>query len=442
MTEVTTPISDFTEKYSRSGFIRAHMPGHKGKSTLFSCDITEIKGADSLFEARGIIAESEKNAGRIFHTYKTVYSAGGSTLCVFTMLAMCLMNGKNRRVAAARNCHRAFLNACIHLDAEVEWIYPEYENTLISGKITPQAVERAIIASDPVCVYITSPDYLGVMTPLDEISEVCRRHNVMLLVDNAHGAYLNFTGSPPMHPCCHGADICCDSAHKTLPVLTGGAYLHIMNPSAERYEGYAKEIMSMFGSSSPSYLIMRSLDECNAFMSDGAAEYFSRMADTSGRVKKKLSPFWHIEDTEPGKLTVLAPPGGYTGTELADIMRSKGIECEYADNTHIVFMLTGLDMEEIETIGNALSDIPQPRIYVPVPDVSAFLPQERAMSLRRAAFSDSEEIDVSTAKGRICARAVSCCPPGIAVTAGGEIFSEESINILKNYSILKVNVVK
>lgn len=439
---MTTPIKDFTDKYAQSGFIRAHMPGHKGKMPLSACDITEIKGADSLFEADGIIAESEKNASEIFHTHKTVYSAGGSTLCIFTMLAMCLMNGKNRRVAAARNCHRAFINACIHLDAQVEWIYPRYENTLVSGEITPEAVENAILRSDPACVYLTSPDYLGRITEIDEIAKICRRHKVMLLVDNAHGAYLNFIGDTPMHPCYHGADICCDSAHKTLPVLTGGAYLHIMDPEAERYEGYAKEIMSMFGSTSPSYLIMRSLDECNAFMEEKAGEYFSRMAEASENVKLSLSQGWHIEETEPGKLTLFAPPSGFTGTELADILRTHGIECEYADHTHIVFMLTGLDISEIEAIGKVLSSIPQRRIYVPCPEISDFPPLERAMSLREAAFSESCEIPVDEAAGRICARAVSCCPPGIAAVAGGEIFSKESINILKNYSIFKVNVVK
>ena len=439
---MNTPIKDFTDNYAKSGMIRAHMPGHKGKFPLTEFDITEIKGADSLFEADGIIAESEKNTSEIFHSYKTLYSAGGSTLCIFTMLAMCLMNGKNRRVAAVRNRHRSFLNACVFLDAEVEWIYPEYENTLVSGKITPEAVERAIEKSSPACVYLTSPDYLGHITEIDGIADICHKHGVMLLVDNAHGAYLNFIGEPPMHPNYHGADMCCDSAHKTLPALTGGAYLHINNPKAEKYEGYAKEIMSMFGSTSPSYLIMRSLDECADFMDTRAKKYFNEMALAADKAKSLLSPVWHIEDTEAGKLTLFTPPCGYTGTELADILREYKIECEYADHTHIVLMLTGLSADEITYIGKVISNLPQPRIFVPTPKIKSFSPLEKAMSIREAAFSDSEEISVSDAAGRICARAVSCCPPGIAAVVGGEKFSRESINILKNYSIFKVNVVK
>lgn len=440
------PIRDFIDSYSESQVIRAHMPGHKGRGDIFNAlDITEIKGADSLFEARGIIAESEKKTSEIFGSYKTLYSAGGSTLCIYTMLAMCLMGSPSRKVVAARNCHRAFLNACVMLNAEVEWVYPQYESSIVSGNITAEMIEAAIIkAEDPVCVYITTPDYLGRLTPLDDIAEVCHRHGCRLLVDNAHGAYLRFIdeNGKPLHPLYHGADICCDSAHKTLPVLTGGAYLHINDPSAEIYDGYAKELMSMFGSSSPSYLILRSLDMCCEFMENEAAEHFAKMKKASENVKSFLSPCWHIEEGECGKLTILAPPSGYTGNDLAEILRGWDIECEYSDNTHAVLMLTGLETAEINAIGRALSSIPQPRIRVPLPDLSGLSPLMRAMSMREAAMSPREYIPAEQAAGRICGTAVSCCPPGIAAAAGGEIFSEEIINILKNYSIFHVNVVK
>lgn len=440
------PIRDFTENYAESGMIRAHMPAHKGKGDLLNAfDITEIKGADSLFEAKGIIAESERKTSEIFGSYKTLYSAGGSTLCIYTMLAMCLMGSPSRKVVAARNCHRAFINACVMLDADVEWVYPRYENSIVSGEITAQMIEAAIIkAGDPSCVYITTPDYLGRLTPIDEIAEVCHKHGCRLLVDNAHGAYLRFISEngTPLHPLCHGADICCDSAHKTLPVLTGGAYLHIKDPTAEKYDGFAKELMSMFGSSSPSYLILRSLDMCCEFMETEAEEYYKKMKKASENVKSFLSPYWNIEEGECGKLTILAPPSGYSGNDLAEILRGWDIECEYSDNTHVVLMLTGLDTADINAIGRALSSIPQPRIRVPMPDLSGLVPPVRAMSMREAAMAPREYIPVEKAAGRICSTAHSCCPPGIAAAVGGEIFSEEIINILKNYSIFHVNVVK
>lgn len=439
-----TPIVDFTENYALSGNIRAHMPGHKGRGEdFYGFDITEIKGADSLFEASGIIAESEKNAAAIFGADRTVYSAGGSTLCIQTMLTLC--EAYNKPVIAARNCHRAFINACAFLDIEPEWIYPDYDNTYLSGEISPETVETALGKGEkPACVYITSPDYLGHMYDIDGISAVCRKYNVPLAVDNAHGAYLRFIynsiDGKPLHPIYNGADICCDSAHKTLPVLTGGAYLHIMDNY--KYSGDPKEIMSMFGSSSPSYLILRSLDRCNAYMNSRAERYFCEMSQAAEKVKSELSPVWHIEQTEAGKLTVFAPPSGYSGCELAERLRERGIECEYADNTHVVLMLTGLEIDEILKIGQIFRTVPQPRIMIPVYSMKGFAPMKRAMSIRQAAFAESENIPVEKAEGRICAKTVTCCPPGVAVIVSGEIFSSECINILKNYSFFNVNVVK
>lgn len=441
-----TPIKDFIDRYNASGAIRGHMPGHKGRGDFFnSFDITEISGADSLFEADGIIRQSEENASSLFGTYKTIYSAAGSTLCIQTMLMMCIEATGSRKIAAVRNCHRAFLSAAALLDLDVRWIYPEYKDSFVSGAVSGEAVERALAESGAGCLYITSPDYLGRIADLDEISGICRKYNALLIVDNAHGAYLRFITDEdgvPAHPIYHGADICCDSAHKTLPVLTGGAYLHIMNEKLEKYDGYAKQVMSVFGSSSPSYLILRSLDMCNDYMENYAWEDFRRMLSASVEIKEKLSCAWQIEDGEYGKLSVYAPAAGMYGYELAERLREYGIECEHSDNTHAIIMLTGLDTEEIYSIADAFERIRQPKMIIKPPELSGLTGLERAMSIREAAFAPSEEIDAELACGRICARAVSCCPPGIAVVVGGEIFSPESINILKNYSIFKVNVVK
>ncbi len=433
-------IKDFTDSYATSEIIRAHMPGHKGHNGC-EYDITEITGADSLFEADGIIAESERATADIFGSYKTLYSAGGSTLCIQTMLTLCVKASGCKKIVAARNCHRAFINTCALLDLEVEWIYPEYESSIVSGRITAQAVRNALEkAGEAACVYITSPDYLGKMAPLDQISAVCREKGVFLAVDNAHGAYLRFVDNA--HPLAHGADICCDSAHKTLPVLTGGAYLHINNPSPEIYEGCAKETMSMYGSSSPSYLILRSLDCCVDYMRESAAADFTRMKEQVRSIKEELSPFWRFEGDEWGKLTVYTPPAGMHGYELAERLRERDIECEYADNTHCVLMVTGLYEEELEKIRQAFKTIPQPRIMIRPDNYSGFIPLERAMSIREASFAPCEKIPADNAAGRICANTVTCCPPGIAAVVSGEKINEDMIKILKNYSIFDVNVVK
>jgi arginine/lysine/ornithine decarboxylase len=121
------------------------MPGHKGKEIAalsFSLDITEIKGADSLFEADGIIADSEKNASKLFKTLKTVYSTGGSTLCIQTMLG--LIKKDKRNVIAVRNVHRSFLSACVLLDIQPQWIYPKYSAGFLSGEVILSDIEEKL----------------------------------------------------------------------------------------------------------------------------------------------------------------------------------------------------------------------------------------------------------------------------------------------------------
>ena len=236
-----TPICDFVNTYARSDSIRLHMPGHKGISEKESSlpflaeafDITEIPGADSLYEADGIIRESEKNASLIFGSH-TFYSTEGSSQCIRAMLYLSLIyaksQGKTTTIAAARNVHKSFISAAAMLDIDINWIYSENtsnDNSYLSCTVDADALDKKLssLKEKPFAFYITSPDYLGNISDVSAISRVCHKHGVLLLVDNAHGAYLKFL-SPSQHPIDLGADLCCDSAHKTLPVLTGGAYLH------------------------------------------------------------------------------------------------------------------------------------------------------------------------------------------------------------------------
>ena len=220
-----TPIADFVRRYADSGTVRAHVPGHKGKS-LLGCealDITEIRGADSLYEADGIIRRSESCAGELFGSGRTVYSTEGSSQCIRAMLYLALICGNgSRTIVAARNVHRAFLYAAALLDFEIVWLWPEQSTSLCSCPVSPDALERTLaeLPAPPAAVYLTSPDYLGGMADISALAEVCRKHSTLLAVDNAHGAYLRFL-EPSRHPLDLGAALCCDSAHKTLPVLAG-----------------------------------------------------------------------------------------------------------------------------------------------------------------------------------------------------------------------------
>lgn len=440
-----TPVYNFLKEYADSNTLRLHMPGHKGRnycgplSFMNPYDITEIKGADSLFEADGIISQSENNASHLYGTAKTIYSAGGSTLCIQTMLA--LVCKPNSTVIAPRNVHKAFINTCIMLDLDVSFIYPEdnhLSGNIISYEYNIKDIERAILsAENPSCVYITSPDYYGRTVDIKEFSALAHKYSLPLLVDNAHGAHLAFLDEN-IHPIKNGADMCCDSAHKMLPVLTGGAYLHFVD---DRYCDRAKDVMALYGSTSPSYLIMCSLDLCNDYLENHIREDLSDITFHLDELRNKLKGIYTVVKSEPLHFTLLTKSYGYRGTEIADILRDKNIECEYSDENSVVLLFSPLNSkEDVDLLYNALASIERKekieteKLDIPVP--------VRKMSIRMAALSENEIIDTENSLGRICGITKVTCPPGIAIVCGGEVIDRQVIALLQKYGINRISVVK
>ena len=281
---MNTPVVDFVRRYAQQRTTRMHMPGHKGRGPL-GCeelDITEIAGADELYEAEGIIAQSEANATQLFGTARTYYSTEGSSQCIRAMLRLALQMRPAKAgrpvLLAARNAHKALLYAAALLDFDIQWLWPapDAAGALCTCPVEPEALASALdeLSAEgrtPFGVYLTSPDYLGFVQDVAGLSAVCHAHGLPLLVDNAHGAYLHFLKEGSRHPIQLGADLCCDSAHKTLPVLTGGAYLHL-GPSVQADEAAVRNALALFGSTSPSYLILQSLDAANAVLADSFRE--------------------------------------------------------------------------------------------------------------------------------------------------------------------------
>jgi arginine/lysine/ornithine decarboxylase len=412
------------------------MPGHKGR--LNAHDITEIKDADSLFEANGIIAESEHNTSEIYHTKATYFSTAGSTLGIQAMLFIAKKDG--RKVYAVRNVHRSFLNACVLLDLSVNWIYPHYENTIISGTVDVSTIEDTLSKDTaPKALYITSPDYYGMVADIENIAKVCHEHNTILLVDNAHGTLLNFL-DVNLHPIHLGADMCCDSPHKTLPVLTGGGYLHINNPS---YVDMGKTAMGFFGSTSPSYLIMESLDLCNIYMNTTLKTDLHRVIESLQKLKSSFADrYTFANSSEPLHLTFLTWKRNQSGLQLAEKLREYNIECEYADVQSLVLLFSPIDDYAVfEKLSHALSNISLDTINNP----TKVLTLPRLVSnttMREAVFSPSETINIESAVGRTCAEVKVPCPPAVPIVVSGEIVSQECVEIFKNYGLNTINVVK
>lgn len=442
---MNTPICSFLEKYASDDNLRLHMPGHKGIGGVCERhDLTEISGADSLYEANGIIRESEENASELFGSY-TLYSTEGSSLAIRAMLYLSMLEGDavgRPTVLAARNAHKVFVSAAALLDFDVEWLTGNGDSYL---SVNPSAkeVEKKLDAMEikPIAVYLTSPDYLGNTSDVEGIARVCHSRGVLLLVDNAHGAYLAFT-SPSLHPIALGADICTDSAHKTLPCLTGAAYLHIAGTVSERVRARAKAALALFGSTSPSYLILESLDKANAYIEDGYREKLARFTEKLKSLRARLENIgYKTVGNEPMKLTLAPKSYGYTGYELSDILTRAGIVPEFADPDFLVLMPTPeITDEELERLENLLTSLEKrEEILTSAPILS--LPVRR-LSPREAILSDAERVRVSDAVGRVLADITVGCPPAVPIAVSGEEIGKETVKVFEYYGIDHCTVVK
>ena len=421
-----------------------HMPGHKGAGILGfeGMDLTEIYGADELFAAEGIIKESEQNASSLFGC-PTYYSTQGSTLCIQTMCTILCQDakskGKTPKILAGRNAHRSFIHVAALLDFEIEWLYGNSD--YLSCKIHAEDLEKAIIESHPTAVYLTNPDYLGNLLDIKSLANVCKKHNVLLAIDNAHGAYLRFL-EPSLHPIDLGADLCCDSAHKTLPVLTGGAYLHLSDSLNQVWANDVKHFMEYFSSTSPSYLIMASLDATNEALDTTFKNSLSECIQRVDVLKNTLVQHGYtILSGEPMKITISTKEFGYTGNEIANLLMECDIYPEFYDSDYIVLMPSPYNTkDDFERLQKCLCGIDRKPILINKPP--KLEQSKKAMNVRQALFSSSITLDVSKSLGQVCSSVTVSCPPAILPVIPGEVISESSIEVMKYYGIETVRVVK
>ena len=439
-----TPIVSFLKSYQDRSPVRMHMPGHKGAGILGfeEMDLTEISGADELFAAEGIIKESEQNASTLFGC-PTYYSTQGSTLCIQTMCMILCQDakskGKKPKILAGRNAHRSFIHAAALLDFDIEWLYGNSD--YLSCKINIEDLENEIVENHPTAVYLTNPDYLGNLLDMSALASICKKYNVLLAIDNAHGAYLRFL-KDSLHPIDLGADLCCDSAHKTLPVLTGGAYLHLSDSLNQVWKNDVKHFMEFFSSTSPSYLIMASLDAANDVLDHTFRNSLSECIKSVDLLKNTLVQHGYtILSGEPMKITIATKEFGYTGNEIADFLMNCDIYPEFYDTDYIVLMPSPYNMkDDFERLEKCLCGIERKSVvFNPFPKLEQ---AKKAMNIRQALFAPSMTVDVSKSLGKICSSVTVSCPPAILPVIPGEVISECSIEVMKYYGIETVRVVK
>lgn len=409
-----TPLYDAVGAYIAAGRARFHMPGHKGAEGL-EWDITEVEGCDSLYEAAGPILELEQEAARIYGAGAALLSAGGATLCIQTMLALC---GAGRKIITSRGIHRSALNAMILLDQQPVWVYPESCGWFL-GPYPPEKIEEALRQEPEAAgVYITSPDYFGVMSDIEAIARVCRRYGKPLLVDNAHGAHLKFLPGRK-HPMDCGAAMCADSLHKTLPAMTGAAALYLADGSRQEE---ARRFMSLFGSTSPSYPILLSCEKALAWAEEKGRQGFAETAGKFQKLAQAAEAFPQPPNADPAKLAIAYGPYCSSGT-FGKWVRDYGIEPEYIGGGTCVFMGNPFNREEdygkLERALKEYRPMGQGAEPPPLPP-----PLQTIVPLRQAAFSPAKEIPLAESPGHIAARESSPCPPGIPAVMCGEWIDE------------------
>lgn len=429
---MNTPLYNALVNHKRLNRSSFHTPGHKSSgiinSELLELDYTELPDTDALFEASGVILESEKNLAKLFGVKRTLISAGGCSLAIMTMIRLATMNGG--KLLCGRNIHRSAVNAMTLLGVEPIWILPR-NNGAFTGRIYAEDVCKALAENSDICgCYITSPTYYGEISDIAGISKVCKEYNIPLLVDNAHGSHLKFL-SKDIHPITLGASMTACSVHKTLPVLTGGALLNIND---DRFIECSKEAMSLFASTSPPYPIMASIDLC--------ADYISKNADIYKRLEPIIAEIKILAD----RLGVLQPDGlcdplrialntasiGISGEKAGEFFRSMGVEPEFADDENVVFICTPFNSEnDFTKLRNAIKLLTKlDKDFIAKEKSEISLPK-RVTSLREAVLGKSEFIPREKAIGRISADTACPCPPGIPVYMPGEII--ESYDCLNEF---------
>ena len=442
-----TPLYDALLAYADKKTFRGHMPGHKGKPLpcglsdhLTEIDFTEIDATGNLYEGDGPIALAEANAASYYGASNALFLTGGSSQGVLTMLSR--FAGKT--VLFDRNSHKSTASAMALFDITPRYIIPEPFPTFhVSGRISPAALDAELAAhADIAAVFVTSPNYYGVIQDIPSLAAVCHDHGIMLLVDGAHGAHLTALGIPNAVKC--GADMEVCSFHKTTRALGQAAVLFAgpkLDPDALRHSA------ALVGTSSPSYAVMASIDCAVAELRDHPENYRA-VAQICADLKKTRihaeTPFDCLFGGDPSdsidpkalidpcRLVVHTAGCGLSGRKAASILtHTYGVEPEMADNGNVVFILTDADTKaDLDRLGDAIAQLGKPYAegMRSAMQICAVPPlPKRVCSPREAYFSLAESVPVSHCEGRIAAETVVVYPPGVLILAPGERIDKKTI---------------
>ena len=421
-----TPLYDALKAYAANGPVRYHMPGHKGRflpvpelAGLAPLDVTELSSTGNLYTAGAPFDEARRLWAEVFGFEFCQFLTGGSTMGVHTGLALCTRPGS--RVLIDRGCHRAVFHALALLDLEPVWLErPWLADENLAGPISLETVERQLSKNPDIkTVCITSPTYAGMLSDVGEISGVVHARGGKLFVDGAHGAHLPFLGLLPFS----GADAVTVSAHKTLPAMGQSALLFTSGFEPDR----VRQLASVFGTSSPSYPMMASMDAARDWLlsGEGRAAY-RRTACCVTELRQKFPSLGGDHALDPCRLTLKVQDG----PSFAKQLEKRGIYPEMEDGGHVVLICTAQDNgEDFLRLERILTELrAQMGGCPPIP--APPLPQ-KILSPRQALFAPGKTRPLRDCEGEIAASQIAPYPPGVPVIAPGEQITKKELSYLK-----------
>lgn len=449
-------------EYSNSDYYPFHMPGHKRNIedgvSPFSYDITEIDGFDNLHNPQGILKIAMEEAADFYGTDKTYYLVNGSTCGLLS--AICGVTSRGDKILVARNCHKAVYNAIYLNELTPVYINPEYiEMYGINGGISPEVVQYELSENPDIkAVIITSPTYEGVVSDVQRIAEIVHKRGIPLIVDEAHGAHFGLHTGFPQSAVKSGADIVIQSVHKTLPSLTQTALLHIRSSIVNVSE--VERFLHIYQSSSPSYVLMSSIDECiNKLKSDGLFlfEPYVKRLEVMLTHEKQLT---HLKivgreivgknavyDLDPSKIVISVRGTSYTGSRLYKEMLEKyHLQLEMASGDYAIAMTSPMDTEDgLLRLFMAMVEIDRDmRIYgddTKNEVVNYMIPKPIVMeNIYKATHSDTEELLIENAVGKISNEFVYLYPPGSPILAPGELITNDIVKLINDYKTSGLSV--
>ena len=471
--------------YCKSDFYPYHMPGHKRRSHIdalsdaIGIDITEIDGFDNLHQAEGLIGQAQERASQLYGAEETFFLVNGSTCGV--LAAISAVTEKGDTVLLARNCHKSAYHAVFLQELHVHYLYPgqimEYD---IADAIDPADVEAAL-DEFPECraVVITSPTYEGIVSNVREISRIVHEKGKILIVDEAHGAHFGLAESLPENAVRQDADIVIHSLHKTLPSMTQTALLHINGPRVNRMK--IRRYLNIFQTSSPSYVLMASMDACISFIKENAKSCFAKMNKYYNDFIRQMTKCRHIriagletvqKETyslfawDTCKLLISVKGTSMSGQKLYDVLKEEfHLQMEMAAGSYVLAIMTIADTEEgwqrladalcridvriEEKIGNGGKQSVQggedrhPRVKLTIAQALHMVYRNcnaEHMQEQKTAFQPVKEVLLDEAAGEIIGDFVNLYPPGVPLLVPGEIIDENMIGQIREYQKLGLHV--